>query len=111
MGMGMGFMLPAMFAEAFRGGAAPATPAEAAACPDCGQTVQKEAKFCPHCGHQLLIFRKCADCGKNLPPNARFCSQCGMAVTATPAEKKCPHCGAANLANATYCNQCGEKTV
>jgi membrane protease subunit (stomatin/prohibitin family) len=111
MGMGMGFMLPAMFAEAFRGGAAPAAPAEAAACPDCGQTVQKEAKFCPHCGHQLLIFRKCADCGKNLPPNARFCSQCGMAVAATPPEKKCAHCGAANLANATYCNQCGEKTV
>jgi membrane protease subunit (stomatin/prohibitin family) len=107
MGMGMGFMLPAMFAEAFRGGAAPATPAEAL-CPDCGQAVLKEAKFCPHCGHQLVIFRKCADCGKNLPPSARFCTQCGQAVAAPPLERQCPHCGAASLAHATFCNDCGK---
>ena len=109
LGMGMGFMMPAMFAEAFRGGAAQAVAADAFTCPDCRLPVQKEAKFCPHCGHQLLIFQKCAACGKNLPPSARFCVRCGAPVQGTTAEKKCPHCATANLPNALFCNQCGQK--
>ena len=109
LGMGMGIMMPAMFAEAFRGGSSQPAATEVVTCPDCKLPVQKEAKFCPHCGHQLLIFQKCAACGKNLPPSAKFCVQCGSPVEEKPKEKKCPHCGTANLPNSLFCNQCGQK--
>lgn len=109
LGMGMGFMMPAMFAEAFRGGASQTQPADAALCPGCRQPIPAEARFCPHCGHSILIFRKCSDCGENLPANARFCVRCGRSVEAGQREKRCAHCGAANLPKSTYCNQCGKK--
>jgi len=109
LGMGMGMMMPAMFAEAFRGGPTQTAPTEVINCPDCLLPVQKEAKFCPHCGDQLLIFQKCAECGTNLPPSAKFCVQCGRAVEGKPQEKKCSHCATVNLPNATFCNQCGQK--
>lgn len=108
-GLGMGVMIPAIFAEAFRGGAAHTAPVEVIACPDCRLPVEKEAKFCPHCGHQLLIFQKCSECGKNLPPTAKFCVQCGSPVEGRSREKRCPHCATVNLPNATFCNQCGQK--
>lgn len=109
MGMGMGMMMPAMFAEAFRGETARTAPQEAVACPDCRLPVQKEAKFCPSCGHQLWIFQKCAECGKNLPPSAKFCVQCGHPVAQKAGEKRCPHCSTENLPNSVFCNQCGRK--
>jgi membrane protease subunit (stomatin/prohibitin family) len=108
LGMGMGFMMPAMFAEAFKGGSTQAPP-EASPCPGCHQPVGRDAKFCPQCGRQLLIFRKCAGCGENLPPDAKFCVQCGRPVETKPEARKCPHCGTENLPNATFCNQCGER--
>ncbi|MBI5582709.1 MAG: SPFH domain-containing protein [Deltaproteobacteria bacterium] len=109
LGMGMGFMMPAMFAEAFRGGPAQTVPQDAITCPDCRLPIQKEARFCPSCGHQLLIFQKCTECGKNLPPNAKFCVQCGRPVEQKAGEKKCPHCATVNLPNSVFCNQCGGK--
>ena len=110
-GMGMGFMMPAMFADAFKGGQAQAggAPEAAPLCPDCKQEIPKESKFCPHCGHQVLVFQRCDKCGKNLPPNARFCPICGTCVEDKPQPKKCPHCGSENLPKSTYCNQCGGK--
>jgi membrane protease subunit (stomatin/prohibitin family) len=110
LGMGMGFMMPAMFAEAFRGGAGQA-PLEAALCPGCRQPVQKEAKFCSLCGRQLLIFQKCAGCGEDLPSNAKFCLQCGRPVEQKPQARICPHCGKENLPSAAFCNHCGERII
>ncbi len=122
LGMGMGFMMPAMFAEAWRspgaagGGTGPAgagTPESgsggAGQCPDCGQPVPREARFCPSCGHQLLIVQQCANCGKNLPANAKFCPQCGKSAAEKPVPKKCPHCDTENLPTSAFCNQCGER--
>ncbi len=122
LGMGMGFMMPAMFAEAWRspgtagGGTGPAGAGApesgsggAVQCPDCRQPVPREARFCPSCGHQLLIVQRCANCGKNLPANAKFCPQCGKPATEKPVPKKCPHCGTENLPNSAFCNQCGER--
>jgi membrane protease subunit (stomatin/prohibitin family) len=114
MGLGMGLMMPGLFAQAAPLAAAqargPATALPAAqACPDCGQPVQADARFCPHCGHQLVVFQKCPDCGKNLPPAARFCSRCGKGLDTPRAARFCPFCGVKNLDGATFCNGCGEK--
>ncbi|MDP1991705.1 MAG: SPFH domain-containing protein [Syntrophales bacterium] len=108
LGMGMGFMMPAMFAEAFRGGSGQTSP-EAPLCSGCRQPVQTEAKFCSQCGRQILIFQKCAGCGEDLPSNAKFCLQCGRAVGLKPQTRNCPHCGKENLPNAAFCNHCGER--
>ncbi len=109
MGMGIGLMMPAMFASALGGSAAKSGPASAA-CPDCGRAVPEEARFCPHCGHQLIVFQQCPACGKNLPASAKFCLKCGRPVTEKPADKTCPHCGTLNLPGSIFCNQCGQRT-
>ncbi len=109
LGMGMGFMMPGMIAEAFRSGTAPAPPEETAPCPACRQPVGRSAKFCPQCGRQLLIFRKCAGCGEDLPPSAKFCGECGRPAEQKPEARTCPHCRTENLPNSTFCNQCGER--
>ena len=105
LGMGMGLMMPAMFSEAFKGSPA----SETVNCPDCQQSISKEAKFCPNCGHQIVVFQKCQQCGKNLPANANFCVQCGRPVEQKPQSLKCPKCGAENLVKSIFCNQCGER--
>lgn len=69
LGMGLGFMMPAMFAETLRpqrGAGASAAPQEIN-CPDCKNPIPKDAKFCPHCGHQQVVFDQCVNCGKILP--------------------------------------------
>lgn len=109
LGMGMGFMMPGMLMEAFRGTSAASAPAETFTCPDCKQTVPKDARFCPACGHQILVINKCAHCGKNISVNAKFCANCGMAITSKPAIRSCVKCGFENLPESIYCNKCGER--
>jgi membrane protease subunit (stomatin/prohibitin family) len=112
LGMGLGFMMPAMFAETLKprpeGGTARS---QETRCQDCGNPILKESKFCPHCGHQQLIFGQCVNCGQNLPPNARFCPKCGHPADEKPAPVFCPKCKAENMPGASFCNQCGEKIV
>ncbi len=111
LGMGLGFMMPAMFADTLRpqrGAGARAAPQEIN-CPDCKNPIPKDARFCPHCGHQQLVFDQCVNCGKNLPPNAKFCPKCGHRADEKPVPKVCPHCKAENLPESVFCNQCGEK--
>jgi predicted amidophosphoribosyltransferase len=108
----MGLMMPAMFAQYFAGGMAPADAKDTqatTACPECKADIPVKAKFCPSCGHQLLIFTQCASCGKNLTPGAKFCPRCGHAVEKKPLAKFCSKCGTENLNDAMFCNQCGEK--
>lgn len=109
MGMGMGLMMPAMFADALKPSSPSPTAPEEAKCPDCGQSLPRDARFCPACGHQIVIIQKCPYCTKNLPANARFCTACGKPVDQKPQSKPCPKCGVENLSNSLYCNQCGEK--
>ncbi|PKN33040.1 MAG: virion core protein (lumpy skin disease virus) [Deltaproteobacteria bacterium HGW-Deltaproteobacteria-19] len=111
LGMGMGFMMPAMFADAFRpGGTAGAGAAEAApSCPGCRQPVPKGAKFCSFCGQPLLLYKKCASCGGDIPPQGRFCPGCGKPADEKPSMKKCGACGTENLPGSSFCNACGER--
>jgi membrane protease subunit (stomatin/prohibitin family) len=109
LGLGMGFMMPAMFSEAFKGSGGTGQTSPGMICPDCGQTIQADAKFCPLCGHQILVFQRCPGCGKNLPANAKYCLQCGKPVSEKPQPIKCSRCGTENLFDAMFCNQCGEK--
>ena len=109
LGMGMGFMMPGMIAEALRSGTAPAAPPETVPCPACRQPVGRDAKFCPHCGRQLPAAPTCAGCGETLPPSARYCVRCGRPVEPKPEGRKCPRCKADNPPEATFCNQCGQR--
>ncbi|MDD5758669.1 MAG: SPFH domain-containing protein [Desulfobulbaceae bacterium] len=113
LGMGMGFMMPAMFSNMMQPNGVSAEPAQNAShqnCPDCHLEVQDDARFCPHCGHQLLVFSQCPSCRKNLPPNAKFCPKCGQSTAAVPPPPNfCRGCGTENLPESIFCNHCGEK--
>ncbi len=111
LGMGLGFMMPAMFAEMLKPGQKKDqghTKTEGK-CPDCGNIIPNESKFCPLCGHQLVVFSQCTNCNKNLPPNARFCPRCGHPADEKPVTRLCKKCSTENLPGAVFCNQCGEK--
>jgi membrane protease subunit (stomatin/prohibitin family) len=111
MGMGLSFMMPAMFADVLKPGQHDheAHAQNSGKCPDCGNTIPGESRFCPLCGHQQVVFSQCTNCNKNLPPNARFCPRCGHPADEKPATRLCKKCSMENLPGSTYCNQCGEK--
>lgn len=55
-----------------------------AACPNCGHSLQPNAKFCPECGTPMKKI--CRKCGAEISGTAKFCLECGTAVNET-AEK------------------------
>ena len=110
MGMGMGLMMPAMFAQYFAGEKGKGqAPAESTTCQECHNDIAVNAKFCPYCGHQQVVIKQCNHCGKNLTANAKFCSRCGKPAEAKPQPKFCSKCGGENLADSKFCGSCGEK--
>ncbi|MCA1784877.1 MAG: SPFH domain-containing protein [Desulfobacteraceae bacterium] len=110
MGMGLGLMLPGMFARHLSAdGQAPDPATASTTCRECKNSISADANFCPFCGHQQVIFEKCTQCGKNITPNTRFCPRCGAPAEQPPKTRVCTHCGADNLPEAVFCNQCGER--
>jgi membrane protease subunit (stomatin/prohibitin family) len=110
MGVGMGFMMPSMFAQVLAGmKPGGVQPQEGAECPECRNRIEVNSRFCPQCGHQQVVFQQCSKCGKNLSPGAKYCSRCGQAADERPKPRICAQCGAENLPESMYCNECGEK--
>lgn len=113
MGLGVGFMMPSLMAQAMHMASqtTPAAPVASASlsCSECKEPIREQDRFCPSCGHQLLIFEQCTGCGKNLAPGTRFCPKCGLRVGSTRQTAACPSCGQENLASSLFCNHCGER--
>ena len=115
MGLGVGFMMPTLMAQAMQmaqgtpGSAQAAAPATDLNCPECRQPIRQDDRFCPACGHQLLVFEQCKGCGKNLAPGTRFCPRCGQQTGSARETTKCSACGQENLASSIFCNHCGER--
>ena len=115
MGLGVGFMMPSLMAQAMQmAQGTPATtqaaaPATGLNCPECRQPIRQDDRFCPSCGHQLLVFEQCKGCGKNLAPGTRFCPRCGQQAGSASETTKCRSCGQENLASSIFCNHCGER--
>jgi membrane protease subunit (stomatin/prohibitin family) len=109
MGMGLGVMLPGMFAQQLSNRENSANPCPpTTTCSECKNGIPLDANFCPQCGHQQVIFEKCESCGKNITPETQFCPRCGKAVQEKTTTRFCAKCGAENLFDAVFCNQCGE---
>lgn len=112
MGLGVGFMMPTLMAQAMQmaGQSAMApTPAAGLPCPECRQPIREEDRFCSSCGHQLVVFEQCKGCGENMVPGTRFCPRCGRQAGSVRETAKCPSCAQDNLASSTFCNHCGER--
>ncbi len=110
MGMGLGVMLPGMFARQLSNQGENTTPPPSTTqCCECKNNIPMDANFCPQCGHQQVIFEKCQSCGKNITMGTQFCPRCGKAIQKEIQALFCAKCGAKNLSNALFCNQCGEK--
>ncbi|GAB1409153.1 SPFH domain-containing protein [Desulfovibrionales bacterium] len=112
MGMGVGFMMPALMAQTMQlaqNTAGQAIQAPSLRCPECQQSIGEQDRFCAACGHQLLVFAQCAACGKNIGPGAKFCPQCGAPVAPAKKTIHCPGCHQENLASAVFCIHCGER--
>lgn len=103
-GLGAGLGIGKMFAEGMAG----AVNAEAkVACPHCGATVKKGAKFCPECGKEIKAEEKkvCPKCGVQVKKSAKFCPECGEKL----GSKVCSECGCEVPAGTKFCPECGKK--
>ncbi len=110
MGMGLGVMLPGMFAQQLSTREKETqSPPSTTSCPRCSNAIPMDANFCSQCGHRQVIFEKCQSCGKSISPDTRFCPRCGKPVRKKEDTRCCTKCGAENLMDAVFCNQCGEK--
>ncbi len=109
MGLGIGFMMPSLMAQAMQMAGQTAAAGSNLSCPECRQSIREQDRFCPSCGHQLLVFAQCSGCGKNLTPGSRFCPKCGQPAGSAAPTAACPSCGQDNLASSTFCNNCGER--
>ena len=76
-------------------------------CPNCGNSLPKNAKFCLECGTKIEKIEPneqiCPSCG-NKTPKGKFCLECGA-----PLVRKCSNCGADIPVGGKFCLECGQK--
>lgn len=72
------------------------------ACPACGTSNPKAAKFCISCGQKFSSEERCPECGAALVAGAKFCLNCGRKL-----QQVCPNCGNALISGAKFCPECG----
>jgi S1-C subfamily serine protease len=54
-------------------------------CPQCGERIEKAAKFCRHCSAgRADSWRKCTACGVSVAADSQFCWSCNANVAAQP---------------------------
>lgn len=78
------------------------------ACPHCGATIKKSAKFCAECGKSVQEEQEkavCPKCGTKVRKNAKFCPECGEKL----GNKTCGKCGKEVPAGTKFCPECGNK--
>ncbi|MBR6386007.1 MAG: zinc ribbon domain-containing protein [Ruminococcus sp.] len=59
-----------------------------AACPSCGASIAKDAKFCDKCGAKIEFpaeaevqpTKFCSECGEPISEDSKFCEKCGAST-------------------------------
>ena len=101
MGIGAGFGLGNMMMQNMQG-MNTARDDDRVSCSNCGEKIEKGAKFCPSCGKKTTNGEICPKCGKEVEDGAKFCQFCGESLV-----KTCPKCG--KTVKGAFCSECGSK--
>ncbi len=71
-------------------------------CPNCGQAIQRDARFCTYCGASVQPrdatapsaqgpTRVCQACGRSYPSEYSFCPYCGTYPSSAPGQPAPPY--------------------
>jgi predicted amidophosphoribosyltransferase len=108
-GAGVGMMMPAMMAQAFRPEQTDLKreSVSTVTCPKCHSDTPEQSRFCYRCGHQMFVQNACPNCNQQLPTEASFCMHCGFKLDT---RLHCPHCNAELMPGSKFCGECGKPT-
>ena len=85
---------------------------ESLKCPECGNEVQKGAKFCPHCSASLeslmIVDPTCPTCGKHYAQGTKFCAEdATLLVSGDKLKPTCVKCGKVYPDGTKFCTEDG----
>lgn len=62
-------------------------------CVQCGNYIDKKAKFCADCGSNLKTHLSCLKCNEKIARDAKFCNNCGENINVRQEEVKMKQAG------------------